>query len=270
MSTHYRLFVDTKQQYETFFRQAEIALGERLQILLTPFSCENCPPKARSKPGPAERLSEALPLNAGHPGCGYHPWREAALELLEREIPGEILASFRQIDAYKKTFQCRMGGQCCRLASSEHSYEALTAKAAAGDAFARQFTSVFLPYASRQAAREREPEGVAAVLAYIGDASSLEAAGNEKTSGTERVYFYHCPYIGEDNRCTVYGTNKRPAICENYPETPLGFVFKSCAWKRWQEETHPETLLAHAMLALCEVWSARLRPEDSCNHLEAV
>jgi Fe-S-cluster containining protein len=260
MTTHYRLFADTKQHYETLFRQAETALGERLRVLLAPFSCEDCPPEARPKPGPIGRASEALPLNAGHPGCGYHPWRETVLDLLEREIPGEILEELRRINAYKKTFQCRMGGQCCRLASSEHSYDTLLTRAAAGDVFARQFTSVFLPYASRQTAREREPEGVAAVLVYIGDEDGRGEDKNSNTQDAERVYFYHCPYIGEDNRCTVYGTAKRPAICENYPETPLGFVFKSCAWKRWQEDTHPETLLAHAMLALCEAWSTRLRP----------
>src|SRR5262249_51157171 len=117
--------------------------------------------------------------------------------------------------------------------------------------FSQQFTSIFLPYASRQAAREKEPEGVAAVLAHIGD---QDGGSGER----ERVYFYHCPYIGEDNRCTVYGTDQRPAICANYPETPLGFVSNACAWKPWQEETHPETLLAHAMLNLCEAWNVRL------------
>lgn len=251
MPNHYRLFSETKQQYETLFRQAESALGERLDALPRPVSCPGCPAEALNPRG--------LPLNAGHPDCGYQPWREAARDLLEREIPEELLREFRQINAYKKTFQCRMGGQCCRLASSEHSYETLLAKAAAGDAFARQFTSVFLPYASRQAARDREPEGVAAVLAYIGDEDGRECVGEANASAGERVYFYHCPYIGEDNRCTVYGTDKRPSICENYPETPLGFVFKSCAWKRWQEETHPNALFAHALLALCEAWSARLR-----------
>jgi len=85
------------------------------------------------------------------------------------------------------------------------------------------------------------------------------AEASEETNGEEKVFFYHCPYLGEDNRCTVYGTPKRPAICSSYPDTPLTFIAKNCAWKPWKDETHADTLAAHAMLALCEHFAGKLQ-----------
>jgi Fe-S-cluster containining protein len=134
------------------------------------------------------------------------------------------------------------------MASSDKSYAQLQAEAAQGDEFARQFVSIFLPYPSREAAEAVAPQVVAAVLEEAGEASSQSD-----------IYFYHCPYLGEDNRCTVYGTSKRPAICGSYPETPLVFVYENCAWQPWKAETHPDTLVAHALLALCTHWSQLLR-----------
>ncbi|MEZ4575991.1 MAG: YkgJ family cysteine cluster protein [Vampirovibrionales bacterium] len=34
------------------------------------------------------------------------------------------------------------------------------------------------------------------------------------------VHFYHCPYLGQDNRCTIYNDPRRPKICDEYPQTP--------------------------------------------------
>lgn len=250
---------------------------ERLQALRSDFTCSRC---THADATGSTDETEAQ-LFANHPSeCGYRAWQQAALYILEEEIAQEILAKLQQIQAYRNTVSCHMCGMCCRLASSDASYPELLERAAQGDDFAQQFTSIFLPYSSRQAAAEKYPEGVAAVLAHVGEpsgGSSAEALSSASATGIsnphtnaqedansanakpdERVYFYHCPYIGEDNRCTLYGTDQRPALCETYPETPLGFVYDKCAWKPWQNDTHMDTLLAHAMLNLCEAWSQKL------------
>lgn len=241
MQHHYRLLSDTKQQYRQIFQQHQAALEAQLLALRGQFECKHCTSH------PDEILTTWLtPLATD---CGYWDWQKASLTLIENEIASQILSQLQRIEAYKQTFNCHMCGMCCKMASSDANYETLVQRAANGDEFARQFTSIFLPYASRDAARKVAPTVVDAALA--------EAV--EETDGEEQLFFYHCPYLGEDNRCTVYGTDKRPAICSSYPETPLSFVYENCAWYPWKEDTHLDTLVAHAMLALCTQLSEKLR-----------
>jgi Fe-S-cluster containining protein len=181
-----------------------------------------------------------------HPGCGYRDWQRAALHLIQSDVGGEILQKLREINRDRDKVKCHSSGVCCRLASSEFSWEELCEKAAAGDRFAGEFTSIFLPYADAEAARARFPDIVDDVLRYGRDPMGAP----EGSINAAPVYFYHCPYIGEDNRCSVYGTPKRPDICATYPDTPLTFMYKKCAWKPWQERSHDEALLAHAMIEL--------------------
>lgn len=223
------------------FQQAAQALESRLMGLRSGFECPDC------QDSPEDEFLGCL--TALHAGCGYRAWQLAVLHCLEVEVGGEILTKLQQIEAYKNTFNCHMCGACCRLASTDSPYQDMLKRASTGDEFARQFTSVFLPYISRQQAAEKAPELVTAVLA-----ESVEEA-----DGEERVFFYHCPYVGEDNRCTVFGTDKRPAICGTYPETPLAFIQAQCAWKPWKTETHTDTLLAHGLLALASDWAGKLR-----------
>jgi Fe-S-cluster containining protein len=232
MSQHYQLS-QTKQQYREIFMQAQSAITFRLDELRKHYHCLQCDPP---------HLSHDVSLfEKFAPDCQYRQWQKAALETVEQEIGRDIAQQLQLVEGFRNTFSCHMCGMCCRMASSEYSYEELQARAAAGDDFAQQFTSVFLPYASREAAMQKYPEVVAAVL--------KEA---EETDRQESIHFYHCPYIGEDNRCSIFGQDKRPGICASYPETPLSYVYEKCSWKPWKDETHSTTMLAHAMLALCE------------------
>jgi Fe-S-cluster containining protein len=239
MSPHYQLFSETKQQYQELFRELETALNARLTELRGDQYCPGCQ---------ANTVKE-LALAPAHHGCPENDWRKAAMKVVEEEIPYEVMGQLAAIKKYRNSVACHSCGQCCRLASSEHSYDELLNRAQSGDTFAKEFTSIFLPYGSREAAMKHEPEGVQATLAHVGEEASSE----------EKIFFYFCPYMQEDNLCGVYGTDKRPSICESYPETPLGYVSKNCSWKPWQEDTHLDSLLAHAMLNLCEDWSRKLR-----------
>jgi Fe-S-cluster containining protein len=238
MSTHYQSYKETRQQYQHLFIQLEKVLTQQLENLRGESHCLQC------HAGTVKELART----SSHQGCVDNPWRKAALSLVEEELPADVIGKLSFIQVARNQVTCHSCSECCRLASSEYSFSELQERAQMGDSFAQEFIKIFLPYASREVAIERFPQQVEAVLAHIGE-----------EAGQEKVHFYHCPYIQEDNLCGVYGTDKRPSICESYPETPLGYVSKNCAWKPWQEEHHMETLLAHAMLNLCDMWSQNIR-----------
>ncbi len=216
----------TKTRYRELFAQAREVIDNRLLNAL-----------AESHPNHwayANQSVEAL-LPEIAKDDELKQWARSCIPILETDLGGKILAKLNQINTDKQTYNCHQCGVCCRFASSEFSYDELTEKAANGDEFAKQFTSVFLPYASSQAAREKFPSMVDDVVNHTDD----------------DVYFYHCPYLGEDNRCTLWGNPKRPQLCSNYPDTPLTFIYKNCAWKPWKDSNHDEALYAHAFIEIC-------------------
>ncbi|MBX2861477.1 MAG: YkgJ family cysteine cluster protein [Vampirovibrio sp.] len=232
MSVQYQLS-QVKQQYRHVFGSAQQAFFQQLDALKASFSCPPCD-KAQASP----ELLEPF-----HPGCGYLGWQQQAVQEIENKIAKDILLKLQHIETEKQKISCHMCGVCCRLACSEFSFEDLQAKAAQGDEFARQFTSIFLPYASTKDARNNFPEVVDSILASAMESGSVDQ--------DKSIHFYHCPYIGEDNRCTIYGSPKRPEICDSYPDTPLTFIYDKCAWKPWKDATHTDALLSHAMIELC-------------------
>jgi Fe-S-cluster containining protein len=178
--------------------------------------------------------------------------QQEALIQLEETLGKELLQTLESIQALRNQIQCQQTGDCCRLASSEFSWEELLSKAASGDSFARQFTSVFLPYASEAVVRQRYPEVVAEVLAYAQPTS-------ENGRSSFDVYFYHCPHVTEDNLCGLWGNAKRPSLCATYPETPLTFTHKRCAWRPWQKNHHGMALRVHAALFIGDYVTTRLK-----------
>lgn len=226
---------ETKQRYREIFADGVNFLFGALADLRVKYHCSACDASGE----------EPDLFSAFHEGCDYRTWQQESIHLLEDRIARQILDKLNKIQAYKDSFKCHMCGVCCRMASSEFTYDQLQTKAANGDSFARQFTSIFLPYASQAAAREKFPEIVDSVLLQVEDPDS--------------VSFYHCPYVGEDNSCTIYGDPRRPDICASYPDTPLTFIYNKCAWKPWKDETHDEALQAHALIELCRDFAEKLK-----------
>lgn len=164
-------------------------------------------------------------------------------ELLEQELPQTVLTQLKIIQQDHKTVNCHQCGVCCRLASHEDDYQTLLNKAEAGDTFAQEFTSVMLPYKNEAAAREAFPELVDEV---------------KKTAGNRETYFYHCPYIQQDNKCGLWqnptpGLPRRPTMCATYPETPLTWQQPNCAWGDWKAKHLNTAMACHAKLAVYEV-----------------
>ena len=167
-------------------------------------------------------------------------WQKSVLKMFEDDIAKEIYRKWSEILAYRNQFKCVGCGTCCKLACSEFSPDQLQLKAQNGDNFATQFLSVFVPYNSKDEAREIYPE-------YI---KMLE---NNKE---EDVYFYHCPKITECNRCSDY--ENRPQICRDFPDNPLALLPKSCGYAKWKEEVEPIALMLHSMLEIIDYYKEHI------------
>ena len=100
--------------------------------------------------------------------------------------------------------------------------------------------SVFVPYASKEDARKVYPE-------YI---KMLEE------NKEDNVYFYHCPKLTEDKRCSDY--ENRPQICRDFPDNPLSILPKSCGYKQWKDEIEPLALMLHSMVEIIEYYKEKI------------
>lgn len=168
-------------------------------------------------------------------------WQKQVLSLLENDISKEIYRKFQEILAYRNNFGCVGCATCCNLACSEFSPDELKQKAENGDNFASQFLSVFIPYNSKDEAKKVYPE----YIAMLDD--------NKEND----VYFYHCPKLTDDNRCSDY--ENRPQICRDFPDNPLSILPKSCGYKHWKEEIEPVTLMLHSMVEIIEYYCDKIK-----------
>lgn len=193
-----------------------------------------------------KRIDEIKPENAGEVFDRYLPasqgekWQKNVLEMLENDISKDIYLKFQEILAYRDKFQCNGCATCCNLACSEFSPEELKQKAENGDNFASQFLSVFVPYKSIEDVRNVYP-------AYI---ELLEENKEDK------VYFYHCPKLTSDNKCSDY--ENRPEICRRFPDNPLSLLPSSCGYCKWKEEVEPMTLLLHSMIEIVDYYRMKI------------
>ncbi|MEE3348986.1 MAG: YkgJ family cysteine cluster protein [Candidatus Gastranaerophilaceae bacterium] len=174
------------------------------------------------------------------PDSEGYKWQVSVLELLDNEISKEIYRKLNEILAYRSQFKCIGCATCCKLACSEFSPEELKQKADNGDNFAGQFLSVFVPYKSKEEAEKIYPEYIELL----------------KENGENDVYFYHCPKVTEDNRCSDY--ENRPQICRDFPDNPLSILPKSCGYNEWKEEIEPIALMLHSMLEITDYYRTKL------------
>ena len=172
-------------------------------------------------------------------------WQKNVIKMFDEDICKEIYRKWTEILAYRQKFSCVGCGTCCKLACSEFSPDALKQKAEAGDRFATQFLSVFVPYNSKEEARIVYPE-------YI---EMLEK------NKEDNVYFYHCPKLTDCNRCSDY--ENRPQICRDFPDNPLALLPKSCGYARWKEEIEPVALMLHSMLEIIEYYKEKINANIS-------
>ncbi len=220
-----------KQQYRDLFELAHQRLLTVFTQLHSKYHCSQCNT-------PPDAIDHVL-----HPGCEFRNWQKESIITMEQTIGKQILESLDKIQSLKEVHgSCHSCGVCCSLSSSQFSPDELGTKANEGDPFAQQFLSVFLPYDSHDHAKARHPELVEEIV--------------EQADGP--VYFYHCPHLTDDNKCSIYNDPRRPDICKTYPDTPLVLMYKKCGYQPWKAEMLPTTLLAQATLELCQYYSNRI------------
>lgn len=168
-------------------------------------------------------------------------WQKKALKLLNDDISHEVYRKLQEVLAYREMFKCAGCATCCRLACSEFSYQELLEKAKNGDNFAAQFTSVFIPYNSIEEAEAIYPEYLQLL--------------KEKVEG--EVYFYHCPKLTEENRCSDY--ENRPQICRDFPDNPLAVLPDKCGYRAWKDEINPVALMLHSMVEIIDFYKQKLQ-----------
>lgn len=165
---------------------------------------------------------------------------EELSKFLNEDILKEIWQKWLKILEYRKNFSCRNCAACCKLACSEFSPLELEQKAQNADNFAAQFTSIFVPYENEEDARKIYPE-------YF-ELLSAKAQG-------EKVYFYHCPKVTEDNKCPDY--ENRPQICRDFPDNPIGLLPKTCGYSQWKQEVEPIALMLHSLLEIVDFYKKK-------------
>ena len=105
---------------------------------------------------------------------------------------------------------CKTRGDCCRIATFKGSlsYEDLKNLAESADeenaANAREFLTLFEPYASQDEVRAIAPVFVERVL-----------AGTSDEAEKQRTAFFRCRFVGQDGRCQIH--EDRPTGCRVYP-----------------------------------------------------
>lgn len=167
-------------------------------------------------------------------------WQTAVIDMFENDISKEIYRKWQEVLELRKNFDCKGCATCCNLACSEFSPEELKRRAQNGDKFATQFTSIFLPYDSKEEARKVYPQYIELLDDTI----------------DEDVYFYHCPKLTDCKRCSDY--NNRPQICRDFPDNPLCILPKSCGFYEWRQEVEPVAMMLHAMMEIIEYYKEKL------------
>lgn len=167
-------------------------------------------------------------------------WQIAVLDMFENDISHEIYRKWNEILAFRQNFSCKGCATCCNLACSEFSPEQLKEKAKNGDKFAAQFTSIFIPYNSKEEAEKVYPE-------YI------QLLGNNLE---EDVYFYHCPRLNDCKRCSDY--ENRPQICRDFPDNPLSILPESCGYYEWRLQVEPVALMLHSMMEIIDYYKQKI------------
>ena len=149
---------------------------------------------------------------------------EKKREYLNITLKNEILKSENEIRASFGKINCANCGACCSLAISEFSSETLQLKAKNGDKTASSFLETFTPY-------ETIPKEL------------LPAETDIKG-----CWFYHCTKVQfKDGKsfCPVY--KNRPAVCRNFPDTPLENLPETCAYRPWKDENETKALFIKAL-----------------------
>lgn len=229
--------IQTRKIYKELFEKGKEAVDAQINALKSVSLCNHCRQNCKIDFNTID-MFDTFPEN-----CRYRFWQEAALDLLENKISKDILERIKIIDERRKCYSCSCCSSCCRLASSEFSYDELKDRAKKGDKFSRDFVSVFVPYKDIEDAKKVYPDYVELI---------------EKTfDKSEKVYFYYCPKLGTDGLCSDY--ENRPDICRDFPNNPLVILPLKCSFNEWKNEVEITAMTMHALIDIIGFYKDKLQ-----------
>ena len=229
---------NNKILYRELFFEADKTFKDQLIKLRENISCSNCSSECKiSNSGTIPFVTAVFQKN-----CSFRKWQEICIDKIKNEIKHDIQQKITDIMDYRENFECSRCGTCCKLGCSESSYEELRQKAKNGDEFAKQFTSVFIPYKNMGEAKKVFSEYVELVEQTLDE--------------DEKIHFYHCPHLTEKNFCTNY--DQRPEICRDFPDNPLSILPDICGFHEWKEEVIVAAMMLHAMTYIYEFYLEKI------------
>lgn len=229
--------IKTKKIYRELFAKAQTAIDAQISSLKRASLCNHC------KADCDIDFNKINVFQEFPKGCRYRFWQESALNLLENKISRDVYDKIQLIEKRRDCFECGKCSACCKLASSEYSFEELKERAKNGDKFSQEFVSIFIPYESKEEPRKIYPDYIALI--------------EEKFADQTEIYFYHCPKLGEDGLCTYY--EKRPDICRVFPSNPLVALPVDCSFKGWKDEVEITGLTLHALIDIVGFYKEKLK-----------
>ena len=224
---------DMKDNYQQIFAEAVESIRSAINAFKPVEPCKTCVIKGCN-------IGEKDVFTQYPSGCAYKEWQMQVISYLTGDYYQKLQTMLQEIMQQKNECECIKCGNCCRLATSEFSYDQLKQKAARGDKSAQDFVSVFVPYKTDAEAREANPEYFKLL---------------EDTMEDERVYYYHCPkQLG--NECTDY--ENRPDVCKNFPNNPLKLLPSSCSYNKWRKKVLRRTLYLKAKVDIIKFYKEQL------------
>jgi len=121
--------------------------------------------------------------------------------------------------------ECNKCGTCCNCASPSSSYLKLLEKAASGEAFARDFFSIFIPFKNIEEVKILYPDIVG---------KSIKSYLKKNNTKFDDLVFYKCRYYSKEKQCLIY--EDRPALCRDFPGSPYAILGEKCAYYNWAQE----------------------------------
>ena len=174
-------------------------------------------------------------------GCKYREWQMQAITYLAGDYKLKLKAAYKDIMDKKNDYECNKCGECCKLAVSPFSYEQLKQKAMRGDKYSEAFISVFVPYKTEEEAKTVNPEYFELLNELVED---------------DKIYYYYCPKLGEDNLCTIY--DDRPSVCRDFPYNPLKLLPSKCSFNEWKNAVAHKSMLLKAKTDIVNYYNDKL------------
>lgn len=225
---------DLKDNYKQIFVEAAESIRREVNKFKPENPCEGCTNK--------DCKLQVKDVFTDYPasGCAYREWQMQILTFLAGDYRQKLKNTYKMIMDKKDEFSCSRCAACCKLATSEYSYDQLKQRAMRGDKFSRDFVSVFVPYSTEEEARNANPEFFKLL---------------EDTMKDNRVYYYYCPKL-DGNTCTIY--ENRPQICKDFPHNPLKLLPQTCAYNEWKKSVAKQSMLLKAKTDIIEFYKDKL------------